>query len=182
MRTNSNKTQKQRRENEERRQQKQRAAIEHDENQSTLITQYSPRYDVEMIRDFLDQLLLELRVQQYEYVKALRSLRLNKDYSLAKSAAAETSPELVKQLASYHLVYCPLLRTAIVIDEEGVCDEETKAFTENYLSRNIEERDAEIGHLEALQEVIDEALLTAKLTFGVSKGGGVMEKTCTSSS
>lgn len=152
-----------------RRQLKQRAAVQHEASRSTVITQNHPGYDVVMIRDFLEHLLLELRVQQYENVRALRSLRSCEDFEEAKRVAAETSPTLIEQLKKYHLKYSTSLLPANVIDGEGATDKEVKDFVEAFLTHNIEVRDAEIGHLEALQDVIDEALLTAKLPCGLTQ-------------
>lgn len=157
------------------RREKSRVAVQHEGTTKTVFEQQHPGYDVQMIRDFLEQLLLELRVQQYENVKALRSIRSNGDLRAAVRAAEEPSPALIEQLAGFHAKYSATLLPANEIDGEGATNEEINGFVEGFLIRVIEMRDAEIGHLEALQDVIDEALLTAKLPVGVTRNGDVVQ-------
>jgi hypothetical protein len=175
MTTRAKKVSKRKQRLQERRRVKGRVAVQHEGTTSTVFEQAHSGYNVEMIRDFLGQLLLELRVQQYENVRALRSVRSGGTYQQACDAAAETSQALVHQLAAYQAKHASTLLPAHAIDVEGATDEEVDAFFEIFLIRNIELRDADIGHLEALQNVIDEALLTAKLPFGSTQSGEVIQ-------
>ena len=62
---------------------------------------------------------------------------------------------------------------ANAIDGEGVSEAEANGIMKLVLTRNAEKRDEQIGHLEALQELFDEALACAKQPFGHSQDGDV---------
>lgn len=152
--------------------QRERVVKQHDGNRTTVIRQRTGKgYDVQMIRDFLDHLLLELRVQHYENVKALRTLTASEDIRKAFAAAAEPSERIVDQFMAFQAKYASTLLAANAVDGTNATEEEAREFSRAFLERNIQRRDEEIGHLEALQELFDEALLCAKMPFGVSKDG-----------
>lgn len=152
--------------------QKGRTAVVHDGDKTTVITQRTNKgYDVQMIRDFLDHLLLEVRVQQFENLRSLKKLKATGDLDAARKAADETVPALVEQFAKYQRRYQTALIPATAIDGAGASEEEIRAFTTVALQKNIERRDEQIRHLEALQELFDEALLCAKVPYGFDKDG-----------
>ena len=128
-----------------------------------------------MIRDFLEQLLLELRVQHYENLRALNALNKTNDMKEACAAAGEISPALIEQLRKFHGKYHTTLLVADCIIGDGATQEEVLEYTRLFLSDATNRRDAEIGHLEALQNVFGEALHFAKLPIGKFPNGNFVE-------
>lgn len=155
---------------------KRRKAVKSDGDTTTVYTHPTEKgYNVGMIRDFLDHLLLEVRVQMFENVKALRKLNETNDPSSAIAAAKEPSPALVEQFVAFHRKYETALLPSGALDGEGATAEEVAAVMKAMLQANIKKRDEQLGHLEALQELFDEALLCAKIPFADSPGGGVIQ-------
>lgn len=158
----------------ERRQQKRqrrRTAVMHEDGKRTVVRHSSTKgYNVEMIRDFLGQLLLELRVQHYENLNFLRALEDIEDPAEALEATP-TSRELVEQIGEYMAKYETTLLYADAMDKRNVTREELRAAQMAILEIQIKLRDDQIGHMEALQELFDEALLCAKSPFEVNADG-----------
>jgi hypothetical protein len=152
--------------------QQRRVAVQQDGNKLRMFEQTKGRsYDAEMIGTFYKHLLLELRVQQYENIKALRALKATGDMSARAKAAEELSPGLVEQFQKFQSEHLAALLAEIAIDGEGTSEQELKDFTMALLQRNIERRDTEIGHLEALRSLFDEALTCASSPFGPTSSG-----------
>lgn len=134
----------------------------------------SKGYDVEMIRDFLEHLLLEVRVQHYENLMGLKIMEEHGDQRILREVADEhTSPALVEQFCKYHAKYQTQLILDHGIDGENATQAEIDIVTEAALGALTQKRDEQIGHLEALQELFDEALMCVKVPFGVSADGRV---------
>ncbi len=134
----------------------------------------SKGYDVEMIRDFLDNLLLELRVQHYENLTGLRIMEEHGDQRILREVADQhTDPALAEQFNKYLAKYQAQLIFDHVIDGENATQAEIDIVTEAALGALTQKRDEQIGHLEALQELFDEALMCAKVPFGVLTDGSV---------
>ena len=151
---------------------RQRIAIHHDGETRTLIQQHTDKgYDVQMVRDFLEQLLLELRVQHYENLKALRALESTNDMKQAYAAAAEPSDSIINQMTVFQSKYATALMASNVIDGDDATEREVKEFAKELLQTNIERRDSQIGHLEALQDLFEEALMCARVPFGIDRDG-----------
>jgi hypothetical protein len=128
-----------------------------------------------MVRDFLDHLLLELRVQHSENLQSLRSLEGKADFSEAIEASAQTSPNLIEQFKKYHAKYETALLFADAIDNRGATEAETRDVAVAMLNAATERRDEQIGHMEALQELFDEAVMCARTPFGVSADGNAVQ-------
>ncbi|HWL09726.1 MAG TPA: hypothetical protein VNQ76_15045 [Planctomicrobium sp.] len=151
---------------------RERIAIHHDGETRTLIQQHTDKgYDVQMVRDFLEQLLLELRVQHYENLKALRALESTNDMKQAYAAAAEPSDSIINQMTVFQSKYATALMASNVIDGDDATEREVKEFAKELLQTNIERRDSQIGHLEALQDLFEEALMCARVPFGIDRDG-----------
>lgn len=151
---------------------KQRTAIIRDGDKRTVIEQGNTKgYDVQMIRDFLDHLLLELRVQHYENQKMLNSLGSGGDLQSAVKAGSEVSENLVKQFLTFQEKYQSALLVANVVDGNNATEAESKGIMTAILKGTQAKRDQQIGHLEALQDLFKEALHCARLPFGVDEDG-----------
>jgi hypothetical protein len=138
----------------------------------------SKGYDVEMIRDFLENLLLEVRVQHYENLTGLKMMEKHGDAEILREADNEiVSPALVEQLHKYGKKYQTQLTFADVIDRENATQTEINIVTEAFLGAATQKRDEQLGHLEALQELFDEALMCAKVPFGALSDGNVCRPT-----
>ena len=156
-----------------RRQRVRRAAKQRLGNQTHVFRHRNSKgYDVEMIRDFLEQLLLEVRVQHFENLKMLNLLKEHGDVGTACKIADETiSPSLVKQLQDFHKKYETQPIFGHAINGENATQDEINDVTEAYLEAMTQHRDEQIGHLEALQELFEESMTCLKLPFGISKEG-----------
>ena len=130
-------------------------------------------YKVEMIRDFLDHLLLELRAQHYENLQVLKRLQTATD---AKEASDFVVPEKgTERLEIYQEKYQSALIAVNEIDKEGATEEEVKEVVKTIIQGNANRRDEQIGHLEALKDLFEEALLCARVPFGVTEDGEVLQ-------
>jgi hypothetical protein len=155
---------------------KQRVAVVRDDEKRTVITQGNSKgYDVQMISDFLDHLLLELRVQQYENQKLLKSLGSTDDLATAMKVTEETSQKLVQQFAAFQKKYQTALLPSNVIDGKNATEAESKGVMTAVLRGMSAKRDEQIGHLEALQDLFKEALHCARLPFGFDKDGNPIQ-------
>jgi hypothetical protein len=135
-------------------------------------------YDVEMIRDFLDHLLLEVRVQHYENLKGLQIMEKHGDVRILDASTDEiVSPALVEQVREYLKKYETQLISVDVINGENATQDEIDIVVEASLGAGKQKRDEQIGHLEALQELFDEALTCAKVPFGVLSDGSLCQPT-----
>lgn len=151
---------------------KRRAVKVRDDEKTTVYRHPTAKgYNVQMIQDFLDHLLLEIRAQHFENLKALKKLEATEDMKAAQEAAGETSEKLVEQFRKYQERYETVLIAANSIDGANASPEEVREFTKTLLRKNIERRDEQIRHLESLQGLFEEALSCAKMPFGMGKDG-----------
>ena len=105
------------------------------------------RYDVEMIRDFLDHLLWEVRINHFENTADVGAI----------------NPELVEQLGKYIRKYNGVLLPATVINREGATEDQAKATELTYRQIMRDKRQEQMEHLESLQELFADALKCASL-------------------
>lgn len=154
-----------------------RTAIQRDGDKATVIHQATDKgYHVQMIRDFLDHLLLEVRVQHFENLKALRALDTTEELGSAlRGQPVGPGDAIIQQFMKYQAQYNSCLVAAQAIDGTNASDTEMRAATIAVLTKNLEKRDEQIGHLEALQELFDEALACAKLPFGIGQDGQLVQ-------
>jgi hypothetical protein len=151
---------------------KARKAIIHDGEKRTVIEQGNTKgYDVEMIRDFLDHLLLELRVQHFENQKVLRALGTSDNLNAVMKEMQNTDEKLVQQFVKYQEKYQTALIASNAFDAANASDAESKGIITAVIQGMMAKRDEQIGHLEALKELFGEALQCAKLPFGVDQDG-----------
>lgn len=151
---------------------RERIAVSHDGKTRTVIRQGTDKgYDVQMVRDFLDHLLLEVRVQHYENLKSLKALTKTNDMKLAYAAAAEPSESIFNEMSVFQRKYATALVVSNVVNGEDATESDVKEFTKEMLQANIERRDIQIGHLEALQDLFEEALMCARVPFGIDRDG-----------
>src|SRR6185437_572032 len=151
---------------------KRRTAIIRDGEKRIVIQQGNTKgYDIEMIRDFLDHLLLELRVQHYENQKLLKTLGSTDDLNTAMKVTEDVSEKLAMQFVAYQKKYQAVLLAANVIDGNNATEAESKGVMTAVLQGMQAKRDAQIGHMEALQDLFKEALHCARLPFGIDKDG-----------
>lgn len=131
-------------------------------------------YDVEMIRDFLENLLLEVRVQHYENLQALQLTEKHGDLrTVCEELDRNISPALVEQLGKYVDKYRTQLVRQDVINGENATQSEIATVAEAFIRVAVQKRDEQVGHLEALQELFDEALMCAKAPFGALADGRI---------
>jgi hypothetical protein len=131
-------------------------------------------YDVRMIRDFLDHLLLALRVQHFENRKLLKALGSADDLGAAMKVTEEISPKLVEQIAVYLLRYRSVLLPSDVAKAENASETEVRAVMTAVLEVKSAKRDEQIGHLEALRDLFAEALDSASLPVGLDPHGNLV--------
>jgi hypothetical protein len=103
------------------------------------------RYDVEMIRDFLDHLAWEVRVVQHESIS--HGDRLN--------------PELQGQLKKYMDKYNGVLMEISRLDTEGLPAAPLGRAVDNYRAARAAWAEEQLRHLEALRGLFEEALQCA---------------------
>ena len=133
------------------------------------------RYNLEMIRDFLDHLLLELRVQHYELNQTLR--RFGFAGTLGEAANYAISPELTEKLNKYIEKYPCFLLARTVFYTEGATEQETAEVSKSVIRSKSDMRDQQIGHLEALKKLFQEALKCAQMPTGVAPDGSADQPT-----
>lgn len=154
----------------------QRRCVQWRDGVRTEVTSRKKGYDVKMIRDFLDHLLLELRVQHYENREVLKRLDSTKS-GPREAADLPPAPRLIDQLAKYVGKYWSCLIHATAIDETGVDQEQATELVRQILEAKSQTRDEQIGHLEALQDLFSEALFCARLPFGKTCDGDFVQPT-----
>jgi hypothetical protein len=128
-----------------------RRAVEWRDGKRIEVVSRHKGYDVGMIRDFLDQLLLELRVQYYENLQVLK--RLDSTDSLTEAANTPAVPTLVNQLQTYFGKYWSSLISVTAINEEGAPAEQVPEVIRALARAKSQTRDEQIGHLEALRDL-----------------------------
>ena len=132
-------------------------------------------YDVEMIRDFLAHLLLEVRVQNFEQQKWLRTLAATDDLDATTKAMEQPSENLVRQFTEFQKKYQSALIPTTVFDRENASPAESKDVAVAVVTAIRRKRDEQIGHLEALTDLFEEALRCARQPFGVDDKGNPIE-------
>ncbi len=96
-------------------------------------------YDAQMIRDFLEHLMWEVRISHFETV----------------SSPGTINPELVQQLTKYMAKRRAAL-LPIIVSRKAVLSTDTFMAEFNEMMRT--KREKEMEHLEALQDLFDQAL------------------------
>lgn len=153
-----------------------RTAVVHNDGKRTVVRQGSTKgYDVEMIRDFLAHLLLEVRVQNFEQQKWLRTLAATDDLDATTKAMEQPSENLVRQFTEFQKKYQSALIPTTVFDRENASPAESKDVAVAVVTAIRRKRDEQIGHLEALTDLFEEALRCARLPFGVDDKGNPIE-------
>src|SRR5580765_86540 len=100
-------------------------------------------YDATMIRDFLDQLSLEVRMNHFENASEPQGL---------------VSEEMVEELKPYLAKYKNGLLVANALGPGKVSDAERQRAMQILRSRTAKLREQQLSHLEALGSLFDEAL------------------------
>lgn len=108
------------------------------------------RYDLTMIRDFLDHLLWEVRISHFETVMRKRG------------KADTTSSELVETLSKYNQKYGSVLQPILSVKRDGLSDEELNRAMANANAALAPIREDEIRALESLQSLFASALKAAE--------------------
>jgi hypothetical protein len=103
------------------------------------------RYDVEMIRDFLDQLRLEVRLRMLENLEQ----------------PDQKHPELLAELRKFAEKYDAGLLLAWDLRPEGCSSEEYEAVRDYLRKARAEGRKLQLEHLNALEDLFGEALRCA---------------------
>jgi hypothetical protein len=151
-----------------------RAVVIH-EGRKVVVTHPNPGYDVTMVRDFLDHLLLEVRVQHCENVRARKELDATGDINAAYKAVGKPTQAVAEQFAKYQKKYAAALVPANRIDCTNASDDEVRAVVRQVIPEIIARREEQIGHLEALQSLFDEALKCARVAFAPDRNGNLVE-------
>jgi hypothetical protein len=153
-----------------------RTVIVRDGDQRSVIKQGNNKgYPVQMIRDFLDHLLLEVRTQHYENQRALKALGSTDDLKSAMKLIEQSSEKLENQFLTYQERYQSALIARHVIDGKDVPEAVYKAAIVAVAKGMLAKRDEQIGHMEALQDLFKEALYCATLPFGVDGEGNPIQ-------
>ncbi|MGE3408255.1 MAG: hypothetical protein AB7I37_15665 [Pirellulales bacterium] len=154
-----------------------RIAIQSNENgERVAVIQHTTKgYDVPMIRDFLEHLLLEVRCQQAENIKVLRGLGSAESVEKAIASGHVSTPAVIEEFDKFREQYDSALVVATVFGVENATDDESREVMQVLLGKNIARREEQIGHLEALQDLFDEALSCAKLPFGTDEQGNPVQ-------
>jgi hypothetical protein len=105
----------------------------------------SNRYDVGMIRDFLDALALELRAVHKE----------------STSAGDRSRPEPIDQLRKYVEKYNGVVMEVSRLDTEGLPAATLGRAVDNYKAARAAWAEEQLRHLEALRELFEDALQCA---------------------
>lgn len=103
------------------------------------------RYDVEMIRDFLDHLTWELRVEQFEH----------------GAAPGTIHPELGEQLEIYMSRYGCALLPSMHVDGAGLSEEQLEEAMREYREGAKVTTDRDLAALESLRPLFNKALACA---------------------
>jgi hypothetical protein len=101
-------------------------------------------YDLEMIRDFLDQLLWEVRVSHFD-----------------NTNEKPNNPELAEQLKKYQRKYGRTLVPFIKLQTDGLTAEQIDKGRQHLRARVAEVRQDQLDALEFLQPLFDFALIAA---------------------
>ena len=115
---------------------KRRAAIIRNGEKKIVVEQGNTKgYNLLEIRDFLDQLLLELRAQHYENQNILKALKATDDLQSAIKSGQEVSEKLVKQLSTYFTRYQAVLIESHFFDHTNTTDAEQKVIMTAFLRK-----------------------------------------------
>lgn len=125
-------------------------------------------YDTEMIRDYLDQLLVELRAQHRENVFLLKVMEKHEDADAAcKAAFTNHDTKFDVEHVKYVRKYSVHLLQRVQYDERESTTEEICTVLKACLPAMIQKRKEQIDHLESLKEAFDESLECAKNPLSV---------------
>lgn len=111
------------------------------------------RFDVEMIRDFFDYLLWDVRASHAE-----------------QRHGGKVNAELVEQLKKYMLKYGPVVLFPIDIMHVGADEDpnEVKKRIGKFRSKKLEERNTQLRKLEAAAPIIEDVLTTINQQYEVA--------------
>lgn len=109
-------------------------------------------YDAEMIRDFLDNLAIEVRMNHFEN---------------ASEPTGLVSEEMVEELKPYLAKYNTALLVSDVVGQGEVSEEERQRAIQILRSRTASTREQQLRHLEALKPLFAEALVCIEAGEGV---------------
>ena len=142
-------------------------SVKFEQNGKTMLLRQSGGYDVKMIRDFFDHLMLELKNQHDEATDLLVSLETGDPWRFAYAKSQEIESPVDGELyRKYHAKYCCALLVTNAIDTKGATDEEITMFLKAHRTSQIEKCEKMMECLTALEPQLDEALLCAKFPFG----------------
>lgn len=125
--------------------------------------QASKAYDVEMIRDFLDQLSAEVRGRKEVASVALRTLEETESYSLADLEACTARRELAGVLSRFHDKYGTVLIPEPDIYVAHLPEERKVAAMSWAYSLEIKGCEKLLQQLEELSGLFEDALLLANV-------------------
>jgi len=149
---------------------KQRTVVIRDGEKRTVLVQ-AAGYDVDMVRDFLDQLLVELRSYHYENVKILRSLKAGENPTEAITQLTTTPTILDDQFIKIDSKYMTSLLPITTADVRNATESEVKEVMTAILEGEVKRKDEMIGHLEALQPLLADVFSCAKMPSGFDQHG-----------
>lgn len=128
-----------------------------------------------MIRDFLAHPLLELRVPHFEQQEWLKTLGATDDLDATKKAMEKPLENLGRQFAEFQEKDQTALIASNAFDGANASLAESKAVIMAIAPKIRRKRDERIGHLEALQDLFEEALRRARLPFGFDEEGNPIQ-------
>jgi hypothetical protein len=101
-------------------------------------------YDVDMIRDFIEHLTWSLRVDHFEWTSGHKAFNQELDAQLARCARKRSVPRLVSQFS-------------LEKDKPELTNQEMQEARRQFSTYMAKRRDEQLGHLEALKDLLDEA-------------------------
>lgn len=150
---------------------KRRRAVVHKEGHAVVYEQPTAAgYDVEMVHDFFDQLLLEVRIQMHENMLVLKKLKATSDYDAALAEGRTSEKSISEQFVKYMGKYASVLIAANGFDSKNATADECKRVLAMVLEWNVKRREEQARLLESLQSLFDEAFICAKVPYGPRKG------------
>lgn len=149
-----------------------------EQNGKTMLLRQGGGYNVEMIRDFFDHLMLELKNRRDEAEVLLQSLEEGDPWRFAYSKSQKITSPVDDELYSKYLgkYRCALLATNS-INTEGASDEEIAMFLKAHRTSQIDTCDKMMACLQELEPQLDEALLCAKYPYSPMADGGMAAPT-----
>lgn len=132
------------------------------------------RYDTPMIKDYLSQLKLELKLRLAADVALNEKLETESDLAAAIAATQEPSPLLVAEIDAYQKQYQSALTLGGTIDGTNASADEVKQFAKTFLTHSIRRRERQILQLDGLGDLFEESLIFAERTLSVTYCGEII--------